>query len=227
MRPKTQRMDDVERLDDLDAQVEALDETLGQTTGMAAAFNAELSRVRESFAETGQDVATLERGIGRGLTRAIRGAVVHGDSLSQALEKMANSMINAAFNSAVKPVTEHVGGLLAQGVGGLMSGLFPFEKGGSFAQGRVQPFASGGIVSGPVTFPMRGGTGLMGEAGPEAIMPLSRGPDGKLGVQARGGGAPVNVVMNVTTPDAEGFRRSKGQIAAELGRAFGRGSRNR
>ena len=46
-------MDDVERLDDLDAQVEALDETLGQTTGMAAAFNAELSRVRESFAETG------------------------------------------------------------------------------------------------------------------------------------------------------------------------------
>ena len=172
----------------------------------------------------------MERGIGRGLTRAIRGAVVHGDSLSQALEKMANSMINAAFNSAVKPVTEHVGGLLAQGVGGLMSGLFPFEKGGSFAQGRVQPFASGGIVSGPVAFPMRGGTGLMGEAGPEAIMPLARGPDGKLGVQAQGGpgqGRAVHVVMNISTPDAEGFRRSQGQIAAELGRVIGRGGRNR
>lgn len=220
-------MENVERLDDLDAQVEALDESLGGAVGMAAAFNGELARMRAGFAETGQDVATLERGMSRGLNSAIRGLVVEGDSLSQALEKMANSMINAAFNAAVKPVTSHVGSLLAEGVGGLMSGLLPFEKGGSFAQGRVQPFASGGIVSGPVTFPMRGGMGLMGEAGPEAIMPLSRGPDGKLGVQARGGGGPVTVVMNIQTPDTDGFRRSKGQIAAELGRAIGRGGRNR
>lgn len=220
-------MENVERLDDLDAQVEALDESLGGAVGMAAAFNGELARMRAGFAETGQDVATLERGMSRGLNSAIRGLVVEGDSLSQALEKMANSMINAAFNAAVKPVTSHVGSLLAEGVGGLMSGLLPFGKGGSFAQGRVQPFASGGIVSGPVTFPMRGGMGLMGEAGPEAIMPLSRGPDGKLGVQARGGGGPVNVVMNIHTPDTDGFRRSKGQIAAELGRAIGRGGRNR
>lgn len=220
-------MENVERLDDLDAQVEALDESLGGAVGMAAAFNGELARMRAGFAETGQDVATLERGMSRGLNSAIRGLVVEGDSLSRALEKMANSMINAAFNAAVKPVTSHVGSLLAEGVGGLMSGLLPFGKGGSFAQGRVQPFASGGIVSGPVTFPMRGGMGLMGEAGPEAIMPLSRGPDGKLGVQARGGGGPVNVVMNIHTPDTDGFRRSKGQIAAELGRAIGRGGRNR
>ncbi len=220
-------MENVERLDDLDAQVEALDESLGGAAGMAAAFNGELARMRAGFAETGQDVATLERGMSRGLNSAIRGLVVEGDSLSRALEKMANSMINAAFNAAVKPVTSHVGSLLAEGVGGLMSGLLPFGKGGSFAQGRVQPFASGGIVSGPVTFPMRGGMGLMGEAGPEAIMPLSRGPDGKLGVQARGGGGPVNVVMNIHTPDTDGFRRSKGQIAAELGRAIGRGGRNR
>jgi len=91
----------------------------------------------------------------------------------------------------------------------------------------VRPFASGGVVSGPVAFPMRGGAGLMGEAGPEAIMPLSRGPDGKLGVRAAGGGAPVNVVMNVSTPDADSFRRSQGQIAAQLGRVIGRGQRNR
>jgi phage-related minor tail protein len=72
-----------------------------------------------------------------------------------------------------------------------------------------------------------GGTGLMGEAGPEAIMPLARGADGKLGVQARGGGGDVNVVMNVTTPDVAGFRRSQSQIAAQLGRVIGRGARNR
>src|SRR6056297_409136 len=227
MARKHERSVTVEQLDDLDAQVEALDDTLGQAAGMAAAFNGELARVRAGFAEAGQDVATLERGMSTGLSRAIRGLVVQGDSLSEALDKMANTMINAAFNAAVKPVSNHFGGLLADGVGSLMSGLLPFAKGGSFAQGRVQPFANGGIVSGPVTFPMRGGMGLMGEAGPEAIMPLSRGPDGKLGVQARGGGAPVNVVMNIQTPDTVGFRRSKGQIAAELGRVIGRGGRNR
>lgn len=221
-------MADMDTLDDLDQQIEALDQNLGAATDMAVAFNSELSRVRETFAGTGQDVATLERGISRGLSGAIRGAVVDGDSLSQALRTMANSMINAAFNAAVKPVTSQVGGMLAQGIGNLMGGLMPFEKGGSFSQGRVMPFANGGIVSGPTSFGMRGGrTGLMGEAGPEAIMPLSRGADGRLGVKAQGGGRPVSVVMNISTPDADGFRRSKGQIAAQLGRAIARGNRNR
>ena len=66
----------------------------------------------------------------------------------------------------------------------------------------------------------------MGEAGPEAILPLARGPDGRLGVRGGGGGA-VNVVMNITTPDVQGFRRSQGQIAAQMGRALARGNRNR
>ncbi len=88
------------------------------------------------------------------------------------------------------------------------------------------PFASGGIVSGPVTFPMRGGVGLMGEAGPEAIMPLARGTDGKLGVRSGGQGAPT-IVMNISTPDAQSFQRSKDQIAAQMSRALSRGNRNR
>ena len=46
--------------------------------------------------------------------------------------------------------------------------------------------------------------GLMGEAGPEAIMPLARGADGKLGVRGGGGGA-VNITMNISTPDVAGF----------------------
>ncbi|PJE35928.1 phage tail protein, partial [Pseudooceanicola lipolyticus] len=51
-------------------------------------------------------------------------------------------------------------------------------------------------------------------------------PDGRLGVRGGGGGA-VNVVMNITTPDVQGFRRSQGQIAAQMGRALARGHRNR
>ena len=52
----------------------------------------------------------------------------------------------------------------------------------------------------------------MGEAGPEAIMPLARGPDGKLGVRNSGGGRAVNVVMNITTPDVQGFAAARARL---------------
>ena len=80
--------------------------------------------------------------------------------------------------------------------------IFGFADGGAFSGGNVVPFASGGVVGSPTTFPMSGGkTGLMGEAGPEAIMPLQRGPNGKLGVAVNGGesGTTVNQVINIST----------------------------
>jgi lambda family phage tail tape measure protein len=117
--------------------------------------------------------------------------------------------------------------MLSGGVNALFGGMLGFADGGSFTQGRVTPFATGGVVNGPVAFPMRGGLGLMGEAGPEAIMPLSRGPDGKLGVRAAGGSQPVTVVMNIHTPDVQGFQRSQSQIAARMSRALSMGARNR
>jgi lambda family phage tail tape measure protein len=71
-------------------------------------------------------------------------------------------------------------------------------KGRVFDGGNVTPFAAGGIVSHPTVFPMAsGGLGLMGEAGPEAVMPLIRGSNGKLGVSAEGGGPlTVNVLLD-------------------------------
>jgi len=66
--------------------------------------------------------------------------------------------------------------------------------GGVMSRGRLTAFANGGVVNGPTVFPMANGMGLMGEAGPEAIMPLKRGPDGKLGVEGGGG---VTVVQNI------------------------------
>ncbi|MBY6090272.1 phage tail tape measure protein [Maritimibacter alkaliphilus] len=215
-----------EGIEDLALQVEALDASLGQAAGMAAAFDGELRRMRGALSETGKDVQVLEKGLSRGLRRALDGVVFDGMKLSEALSTVAQSMVNTAYSAAVRPVTDHVGGLMAQGVGALVQGMLPFANGAGFAQGRVMPFAQGGVVNGPTLFPMRGGTGLMGEAGPEAIMPLARGPDGRLGVRSDGGG-PVQVVMNIQTPDVEGFRRSQSQVAAQMSRALSRGQRNR
>lgn len=212
--------------DGFEDQLEALEGSMAGTAAMTAAFRDELKLMQATVVDTSRSVAHLQSGIGSGLKRAIDGLVFDGDKLSDALRNVGRSMIDAAYSTALRPVTNHVGGLLASAIEGVTGSLLGFEKGGSFAQGRVMPFANGGVVSGPVNFPMRGGVGLMGEAGPEAIMPLSRGADGKLGVRAEGGRT-VNIVMNIKTPDVEGFARSQSQIAAQVGRALGRGQRNR
>ena len=93
--------------------------------------------------------------------------------------------------------------------------------GATFSNG-IAKFARGGIVDSPTLFKFAQGgamqTGLMGEAGPEAIMPLTRGPGGKLGVMASGGGGDVNVVVNV---DAKGSSvEGNEQGANQLGRVI-------
>ncbi|SNR60823.1 phage tail tape measure protein [Puniceibacterium sediminis] len=211
----------------LEEQLDALETSLQGAGGMAAGFNAEMIRIHQTFADTGRSAGRFETTLSRGLSKAIDGVVLDGMKLSGALQTVANGMITAAYRAAVKPVTDHFSGMITAGLGSLAGGLSPFANGASFSQGRVMPFATGGVVSGATHFPMRGGMGLMGEAGPEAIMPLARGPDGKLGVRAGGGSAPVTVVMNISTPDAQGFKRSQSQIAAQMGRALGRGQRNR
>jgi hypothetical protein len=216
-----------DELDGFEARVSALEAALGGAGATAAAFEAELVRMQATVLDAGRDVGVLSGGISRGLRRAFDGLVFDGLKLSDALKMVGKSMLDAAYSAAIRPVTGHFGGLLAEGVASLMNGLLPFGKGAGFVQGRVMPFARGGVVAAPVAFPMRGGMGLMGEAGPEAILPLARGADGRLGVQASGGGRPVNVTVQVRTPDVEGFRRSQSQIAAEVGRAIQRGNRNR
>ena len=214
-------------VEELQDQIAALEATLSGTTGMVGAFEGELSRMRETMVFTGREVNVLSSGIGGGLRRAFDGLVFDGAKLSDALKSVAKSLADTVYSIAMRPVQNALGGAIASGLGGLMSSIMPFEKGGSFAQGRVMPFAKGGVVSQATPFAMRGGQGLMGEAGPEAIMPLARGADGRLGVQTMGGGRAVTVVMNITTPDVQGFQRSQTQIAAQAQRMLARGQRNR
>ena len=216
-----------DEIDGLDASADALGASAAQAAAMVGSFDGALQKMQASLQATGADVATLEKGLSRGLRRAFDGVIFRGDSLSDALTNVATSLANTAYSAAVRPVANHFGEMIAGGVSNLVGSLFPFADGAAFGQGRVMPFAAGGIVSQATAFPMRGGTGLMGEAGPEAIMPLARGADGKLGVQASGGRGGTTVVMNISTPDAASFRRSQSQIAAQMSRALSRGERNR
>lgn len=218
--------DEIEALDELADDVDRLEQALGDVSGMTSAFTTQLHAMRGALGQTSGDLAGLQRGFSSGLRRAFDGLILDGESLSQTLSGLSRSMIDTAYSAALRPITNHLGGIMSQGFTALVAGMSPFADGAPFSQGRVMPFAKGGVLSGPVSFPMRGGTGLMGEAGPEAIMPLTRGPDGRLGVQAQGGGT-VNVTMQITTPDVAGFQRSQSQIAAQMARVLGRGQRNR
>lgn len=171
-------------------------------------FNRELSDVSQEIERIGD----LADGVARSISAGFRGAMMEGKSFKSVLGDIARSFADIALKAAIKPLGDMVGGL----VGNLFAGTSP-------ALGNVTPFAKGGVIATPSYFPMRGGMGLMGEAGAEAIMPLSRGPDGRLGVA--GGGGAVNVTFNVTTSDARSFAASEAEISAMLLRAVKRGSR--
>jgi lambda family phage tail tape measure protein len=112
-------------------------------------------------------------------------------------------------------------------------GMFDeYATGGTFAANKITPFAKGGaftnsVVTKPTFFKFAAGgamqTGLMGEAGPEAVMPLKRGPDGRLGVTSNISGANTNssAVNNVTVNvDASGSKvQGDSNKSEQLGRA--------
>lgn len=114
--------------------------------------------------------------------------------------------IGGLAGSFFGPIGSAVGGFFGNTIGKLFN-----EHGNAFYSGRVLPFAQGGVVSTPSIFPMSGNrTGIMGERGPEAIMPLRRTANGDLGVQAQAMPATVNIynqsganIETVQRPDGE------------------------
>ncbi len=202
-----------------------LENSVAGTEVVTSAFRAELEEVKGAMSAAGTQAAGLSRSLGSSLKSAFDDLIFDGAKLSDVLGNIGRSVANSSFNAAITPVMNSFGGAIGNGLTSLIGKILPFADGAAFSAGRVTPFAAGGIVSAPTRFPMRGGLGLMGEAGPEAIMPLARGADGRLGVRG-GGGSAVNVTMHVSTPDVAGFQRSSSQIAANLSRALQRGGRN-
>jgi phage-related minor tail protein len=203
-------------------QLAGLEGTVAGLEGVTGAFRRELEGVEGTMKDAGREAAGMSRSVTSSLRRAFEGVLFDGKQVGETLSGLGRSLSRTVLRQALEPVQGAVSG----SVQSILSGILPFAKGAAFGAGRVAAFARGGIVDGPTRFPMRGGSvGLMGEAGPEAILPLARGSDGRLGVRAGGGGS-VQVTMNISTPDAEGFRRSQSQIAAEMSRAIQRGRRN-
>lgn len=142
-------------------------------------------------------------------TFATTGKLSFSDFAKSILADMARIATRAAASQALSSLFGGFfggGNAAAQsGVDNLVSNSGLFANGGAFAGG-VQMFATGGaftnsVVSTPTAFGMSGGRlGVMGEAGPEAVMPLTRTSSGALGVRAMGGGgSQINVEVNIAS----------------------------
>lgn len=191
------------------------------TSGFRREMQLSIAQNREFTAEVSRSTQA-GRQFGRALGTAFDGLVFKGRSLGDTIRTLGMNLSRIAFNAAFKPLENALGNMLSSAVSG---GSLPFATGGVLQPGTPTPFAKGGVIASPMTFPLSGGTGLAGERGAEAILPLARGPDGSLGVAASGGGG-MSVTFNVTAADADSFRRSESQITALLARAVGSGQRN-
>jgi phage-related minor tail protein len=166
--------------------------------------------------------ARIGRQFGTSLATAFEGLTLRGKSLGDVLRSLSLTLSHMALRAAFRPLEQGFGSLFSS----LLAGGVGLSRGGVMRDSLPVPFASGGVIASPIAFPLSGGrTGLVGERGAEAILPLARGPDGKLGVRAQASPT-VAITLNVATADAESFRRSEAQIAAMLSRAVALGQRN-
>ena len=182
-------------------------------------FPEEIERKRKSIGGLGISATAFANA----MTKAFMQATAGGKQFDEVLKSLALRLSSLTLAAAFKPVAKG----LAGGLSDIFKGLFGDGLGSGNAMGAIKPFAAGGVIGTPTYFPLSsGGLGLAGEAGPEAIVPLTRGPDGRLGVAMAGAGAPANVTVQIATPDVASFRRSEAYITGQIARAVARGQRS-
>jgi hypothetical protein len=174
------------------------------------------------FAET---VRGAFDAMGQSIGNAVADIILDFKNLEDATERLLRAIMRTL-------VQELVAKQIAQGISGLgqmvVKAMAPTAPAAGNPASIGNPFYAGVGGAGPPQF-QRGGVfrrpsfGVFGEAGPEAVMPLARGPDGKLGVVSQGGGGRINIVMHINTPNADSFRRSEGQILGRMRGALRRG----
>jgi phage-related minor tail protein len=200
------------------------DDTEGSLTAPGQDWSLTAARASETTRELRFELEAADKAGRRfagSLVSAFEGLAFKGKSLSDVVRSLALNLSHTVLKSAFAPLERGIGSLFSGALGGGQA----FANGGVFQRGGVVPFAAGGVISSPIAFPLSGGlTGIAGERGAEAIMPLARGRDGRLGVVAQGGAA--SITINISTPDAESFRKSETQVAAMIARASALGRRN-
>jgi lambda family phage tail tape measure protein len=201
---------------DVDALTEQLRKALEQAAIDAKDFGKQFGKAFQDGIKSmgdlagnlGSSFASAFEGMADQLTEFVTtGKMKFRDFAASVLKDISRMMIRYAMFQLMQGIISSVGGLFGGGnLGSSAANVAQYAplnaKGNVYAQNGIQAFARGGIVNGPTLFPFAKGIGLMGEAGPEAIMPLRRGRDGNLGVMSSGGGT-TNVVVNVDASGSE------------------------
>lgn len=209
------------------AEMAKLNELLRQGAIDQETYNRAASQLRAEFEASEKFAAGVASQVRSSMTALFDSIIDGGKNAGQVIEDLGKKLLSMALQESVfrlfaklMPSTFGPGGFVP---------LIGNATGNAFSGGKVIPFARGGVVSGPTLFPMRGATGMMGEAGPEAIMPLTR-IGGKLGVAAAGGGGVVvkHEVHNYTGAEVS-TRESSGPngeriIQTMVGKQLGSGA---
>jgi tape measure domain-containing protein len=145
-------------------------------------FDAAFQELDAKAEAQGEKMDGIYKGIGDSIQGGVVDALTAAVDGTKSLAEVASATLKDIGNMFIKLGINQLFNSLGSG-GGILGKLFGSAKGNIIAQNKIVPFAKGGIVGEPTIFPLANGTGLMGEAGPEAIMPLKRGPSGRLGVE--------------------------------------------
>lgn len=179
------------------------------------------------FDDSIKSLTSATREFGQVFATTMSRSIQSGKGFGDFLKNLGKRFSDIALKQSLKPLENLFGNLVSQTVGSAGQAFAGGSFSGQSAGPSVVPFARGGVVTGPTHFGLGKSLGLMGEAGPEAILPLRRGADGRLGVASGApSDQPTNLVFNVQANDAQSFRRSESQIAAMLARAVNRGRRS-
>ncbi|MGE3339141.1 MAG: phage tail length tape measure family protein [Alphaproteobacteria bacterium] len=246
----TAYLDAKQRVEDFNAALEREDALMAEGTRLKEMLRTatevhadEVERLNELHAAGAIDAETYERGLKRA-GQTLRAATDEGRRGAEAMRALGVTFSSTAEDMIVKgaQARDVLAGLLqdlariatrrwitgpafawafggAEG-GGFLDTLFS-ASGNAFDAGRPIPFARGGVVDRPTLFPLDAGrSGVMGEAGPEAVMPLSRLRDGRLGVLAAGSGGNsfvANVAVTVNAGHHAGAEADSA-LAVQIGR---------
>lgn len=181
-------------------------------TGITEALTKEAG-AGAALAAAGTTVATAMTAAGTASGTIITGATT---AMTTALG-IASSAVSTAITAAG---TAAAAAISLATAGSKIPIPIPSALGNIFSHGSLVPFQQGGVVDRMTAFPMRGGNvGVMGEKGPEAIMPLSRGDDGKLGIKSTG--KSINQYITIQATDAGSFHSSRRQILRDARQTLG------